>query len=418
MSNQKNTTPVENAPEKAMTKYDRKMQARREAELRDKKQSAITKAVAIVVLALIIVVAIAVPVVKRVSAGKEYVRIGNHSINQIEYDFYYGYSVNTFLYTYSAILPYMGLDTTADFSTQMFDENTTWKQYFNQLTLNNIKQYLALSDDAAANNYTFDVDADYDAFYASMKESADEEGISLKKYLKNVFGGYASKSTLKDAVTTFITAQSYYTHLYEENTPSAEEITAHYNENKKNYDTVDYRSFGIAADIAEGATEEETAAALAEASQTAENFATRVRGGEDFKTLCAEYATEDAKENYTGDKDSSLKEDATYTSTSSVYNDWLFDEARAAGEVTVLEDTENDMYYIVTFLAREYDAETQNAVISDELAGNATSEYVSGLMGNYKIEEINRKIDLPVTPSSDSTESTDNADSSSETTAE
>ncbi len=148
MGNQKNQTPADKTAEKKMTKYDLKMQARKEAEAREKRQSMITRITALIVLVLVVIVAVAVPLTKRISAKGEYIRIGDHSLSKIDYDFYYGYSVNSYLAQYSYILPYMGLDTTKSFDSQQFDDTTTWQQYFDQMTATNIRQYLALSDDA------------------------------------------------------------------------------------------------------------------------------------------------------------------------------------------------------------------------------------------------------------------------------
>ncbi len=60
MGNQKNQTPADKTAEKKMTKYDLKMQARKEAEAREKRQSMITRITALIVLVLVVIVAVAV----------------------------------------------------------------------------------------------------------------------------------------------------------------------------------------------------------------------------------------------------------------------------------------------------------------------------------------------------------------------
>ena len=71
MGNQKNQTPADKTAEKKMTKYDLKMQARKEAEAREKRQSMITRITALIVLVLVVIVAVAVPLTKRISAKGE-----------------------------------------------------------------------------------------------------------------------------------------------------------------------------------------------------------------------------------------------------------------------------------------------------------------------------------------------------------
>lgn len=411
MSNANNKKPVtQENTEKKMTKYDRKMQARKEAELKEKKRSLITKICVIAAAAVIILVAVLTPVVKKQNAKKEYIRIGNHSVNQIDFNFYYGYTVNTFLNTYASILPYMGLDTTASFASQMFSETLTWENYFKQMTASNIRQYFALADDAAAKGYEYDVTEDYNEFYKNMSEAASEDNISLKTYLKNAFGSYATKASIEDSVKTFLTAQSYYTYLLEQNTPSDEEIAEYYEENKNSYDTVSYRVFGIAADAAEDASDEEKAAALVTAKEKAEKFAERYAAGEIFPELCLEYATEKNIDTYK-DETASLKENVSYSATSSVYRDWLFAAERTEGNVTVLTDDTNNISYVVAFLSREC-ADTVNDTISDTLASKAAQEYVSELTQNYTITDEKNNLHLDLV--SDNNGEEDSADDSSE----
>ena len=179
MGNQKSQTPEEKTAEKKMTKYDRKMQARKEAQEREKRQNLITRITAIAVLMLIVIILVAVPLTKRISAKGEYIRIGDHSVSKIEYDFYYGYGVNSYLTQYAQILSLIGLDTTKSFASQNFDENTTWQQYFDQMTATNIRQYLALADDAKKTGFSYDVKEDYDDFYSQMTEAATAQSITL-----------------------------------------------------------------------------------------------------------------------------------------------------------------------------------------------------------------------------------------------
>lgn len=417
--NDKNQVTQENT-EKVMTKYDRKMQARKEAEHREKvrsRQTLIAVAAAVILIAIITIV---VPVTKNINAKKEYIKVGTHSVNKIEYDFYYGYTVNTFLNNYAAILSYMNLDTTLPFSQQQFNDELTWEDYFNQMTASNIRQYFALADDAKTTGYEYDAAADYDEFYTNMESAANEDNMSLKRYLKAAFGDYATKSALKNSIETFLTAQSYYTNLIELNTPSEDEITAHYNENKNDYDTVDYNIFSIAADAGEDASEEEITAAMDAAKAAAEEFASRYTAGEAFSDLCKEYAAEKDAETYE-EEDASLRDAATYSNTAAAYRDWLFDAERTAGEVTTIEDSDTDTWYIIAFQTRET-PETVNDTISSALASDATQEYVTELIEDYEIIDEKNHLNLALvteptptpTPAPENTE--DVSDDSSDDT--
>ncbi len=408
MGNQKNQIPAESAAEKKMTKYDRKMQARKEAEAREKRQALITRVTAVIVLALIIVIAIAVPVTKRISAKGEYIRVGNHSLSKIDYDFYYGYGVNSYLSTYSYILPYLGLDTTKSFDSQSFDDTTTWQQYFDQMTVSNISQYLALCDDAEKSGFSYDISEDYDEFYSSLTAGATEQGVSLKSYLKSMFGTYATKSSLKDSVTTFLTAQAYYAHLLEENKPNEIEVSEYYTENKRDYDSVHFSVFDLQADIPEDATDEQKEAALAEAKTKADEFISRYQAGEDFLALCRAYATQAQAETYAAE-DASAYQTSTYANMHSAYRDWLFDEARTPDEITAIEDS--TAYHIVLFNLREK-PDTADDTISNTISSEKVRTYVSGLTeSGYDLNDEKNHLNLKDIAANDE-DNTDNEDNS------
>lgn len=390
MGNQKNHQPAAEAAEKKMTKYDMKMQARKEAEAREKRQNLITRITAVAVLALVIVIVIAVPLVKRTTAKGEYIRVGNHSVSKIDYDFYYGYGVNAYLSTYSYILPYLGLDTTKSFDSQNYDENTTWQQYFDQMTVSNIRQNLALCDDAEKSGFSYDVKEDYDAFYSGLDEAATAQNMSLKTYLKNMFGSYATKSSIRDCVTVSLTAQAYYTHLLEENKPAADEVEKRYTENKRDYDTVHFSSFDLQADIPEDATDEQKTAALAAAKEKADKFISRYQAGEDFLTLCREYATEEQAEKYEAE-DASAYQSSTYANMHSSYRDWLFDESRKENEITAIEDS--TAYHIVLFNLREK-PDTVDETISDTIASEKVRAYVNEISEGYELNDAKNHLNL------------------------
>ncbi len=411
MGNQKNQTPANGTAEKKMTKYDLKMQARKEAEARDKRQRLITRVTAIAVLVLIIIVAVAVPLTKRISAKGEYIRIGDHSLSKIDYDFYYGYSVNSYLAQYSYILPYMGLDTTKSFDSQYFDDTTTWQQYFDQMTATNIRQYLALCDDAKKTGFTYDVDEDYNSFYTDMTEASTTQGVSLKTYLKNMFGSYATKSSLKDCVTNFLTAQAYYSHILEDNKPTPSEINERYDENKRDYDNIHFSLFDLQADIPEDATDEQKQEAMAAAKVKADEFITRYQAGEDFLTLCRAYATAEQSEKYEAE-DASAYQSSTYANMHSSYRDWLFDETRKENEITAIED--DSAYHIVLFNLREK-PDTVDDDISSIISSEKARTYLNGLIENYTLSDPKDHLNLKALETADNTDG-ENGDSGEEGT--
>ena len=368
-----------------MTNYDRKLQARREAEAKEKKQNIMTGIIAAAIVVCIIAVLIVAPIMKKKAVYDTHVIVGEHEVSLMEYNYYYASTVNQFLNMYSSVLPYLGLDTSTSFAAQQYTEDLTWQDFFEHMTRGLIVETKTLVDAANANNFSYDVAADYAYYTASITSAAQTEGISEKQYYESFYGDYATKEALQPIMEEYLFGQAYYNSLLESNAPTDEEITAYYEENKKDYDTVDYRIFTISADVAEDADEATVTAAMDAAKVKADAMAERVKAGEDFAELCREYAPEDKKESY-ADDNASLKEDFSYTSSNTLCNDWLFDEERAVNDVTVTANIASNSYYVVTFLGRTFD-EAKREDISSTLASEAVATQLEVLVKDYVIKD-------------------------------
>ena len=410
-----------NAPEvkeeqKIQTKYDRKMAERKAQEKKDKRDEKIFKIVSSVigiVLVLAIVIGIGSTIVKKqVAVNGTYIQVGDRDVSRLEYDFYYNVCVGNYLSTYGSLVSYMGLDTTRDFDEQPYDENLTWKDMFDQMTVQQMAQTFALIDDAKANGFEYDDTADLEERMTSFKSAADSAGVTEAEFFKSTFGQYATKSNLTPFIKDGILSVAYYNYLDEQNAPSAEEIANYYNENPLNYDKVDYRSFLFTADIAEDASEEDISKAMTEIKEKADAFKEARINGSDFEQLCMDNASEEAKANYEDEEtEYCLSEGQRHSYTPSAIADWLYDDARKANDIEVIEDTDNHRCYVVEFVNIYYDAEESDAEISDTLATNATTEYISGLMENYDIKDPKGNLNYLAV------QNADGADTSSETTA-
>ena len=123
--------------QKLQTRYDRKMEKRRKQKEKEEKEEKAAKIIGrilgiAIVAALVIIVGTSV--FSRVSAVKgTYIQVGDATISKLEYDYYYNSTVNSYITSYGSILPYMGLDTSADFDTQAYSDNLSWKDAFDQL---------------------------------------------------------------------------------------------------------------------------------------------------------------------------------------------------------------------------------------------------------------------------------------------
>lgn len=387
----KNNQPQTDSEKKIQTKYDRKMEERRKQEEIDKRNSKLMRIGAIVVC-VAIVAAIAVSIItpilsKRAATNDAYVTIGSHPVTKLEYDYFYNASVNNYVNTYGSMLAYVGLDATKDFDEQQYSEEMTWKDFFDQMTVDQIKQTKSLADDAAANNFTYDDTEEYADIMSGIASGAESEGLSLKDFYKSAYGEYATEKNMEPLIKEGLLASAYYKHLIEQNAPEEQEVRDYYAEHVQDYDRVDYRSFTIAADIAEGATDEDIDKAMMDAKNKADAMMEARQDGADFKELCLENATEENKADYEDtETDASLREGAYYSSTASAIADWLYEDGRAEGDITVIEDMTSHQYYVVEFINRYYD-ETDDENISNTIASERAMEYLDQLMENYNVTD-------------------------------
>lgn len=387
----KNNKPQAENEQKVQTRYDRKMEERRKKEAKDKRDERLMRIGAIIVcfgIVAAIAASVTISVLNKNAAVKNtYVTVGSHSLTKLEYDYYYHTVSNNYVNTYGSILSYMGLDTSLPYDEQQYTDTMTWKDMFDQMAVEQIQQTKALVDKAAENSFTYDAAEDYAGLLSNISTSADTAGVTLSDFYKSTYGDYATESNMEPIIKEGLLAAAYYDELLTQNTPTDEEIDAYYAENVQSYDKVDYRSFVFKTDVAEDASEEDTASAMADLSRKANGMREEREGGADFKELCLKNAAEDDKAGYEdAQTDASLSEGVYYSAAPGAISEWLYEEGRAEGDITVIEDEANHQYYVVEFINRYYD-EADDTNISNTIAGNRTTEYIAELVKDYTVTD-------------------------------
>lgn len=388
----KNMPEAKTEEKKIQTKYDRKMEARKQQKIKEARQEKIAKITALAVCAVVVlaaVISIGSSIARKSAAlNGAYVKVDDHELTRLEYDYYYNSAVNNYLMTYSSLMPYMGLDTSADFDKQQYSEDMTWKDMFDEVTVEQIKQTRVMVKEAGDTGFAYDDTEDYNNFLNSIQSYADNAGVSVKEYYKQNFGEYATQKNIEPFVRENLLASAYYNHLLEENAATDEEVSAYYDEHKQDYDKVDYRSFIFSAELAGDADDAAISDAMKELEGKANAMMEARKAGEDFEALCAENASEDAKANYEdAESEYSLTEGRYYAGTSSVISEWLYEDGRKEGDITVLADETNHQYYVVEFVKRYFD-EADNENIANTIASQRTSEYVSGLVEKCQVTDV------------------------------
>lgn len=362
--------------EKVVTKYDRKVQRRKEEKAKEAKQKKITTAVAIVVAVALVAFIASFPIRTYIAQHETFVTINGEEITRVEFDYNYNNVVNDYVNQYGAYLGYFGLDVSQDFSTQMYDENLSWKDYFEEMTIENMRGTKAIKAEADAAGFQFDTAAEVADFKEALKEAAKTAGVSTNNYVKQLYGQYATLNNLSDFVAEAARNNAYYEQIADSMKPAEEDIENYYNENPDNYDSVDYYVMEFPAEItAEEPTEEDIEAAMNAACDLADAALDNVSS------------------------EGELMEGETYAEAAYAIADWLFDEARVAGDAEVIEDADSSTYYAVEFVNRYLDEtatanvraitlseDNSQAILDEWNAAGATEDGFAELCKKYTVD--------------------------------
>ena len=403
--NEKVTENKEQTEQKVMTKYDRKVQKRKEEKEKEKKEERISTAIGIVVLVALVCLVASFPIRTYLATHETYVVVNGEAVNKVEFDYQYNLTKNNYITQYGSYLTYFGLDTSKDLSTQMYSDTLTWQDYFEQNAVESLKQNKALMAEAKAAGFTYDTTDEYNTFKETIKTSAASAGISEKEYVRSIYGSYATMGRIEEYVKNDMVMNAYYQKLQEDNAPSDDEIQSYYEENKATYDSVDYRLTTIEADLPTEPTEladpvEATTAPDADTDGTATTDTTQDTAYQPSDAEIAK-AMEDAKvladdAEKTVAKDGEAHENEKKSSVNYLISDWLFDDARKAGDTTVITNDNSHCYYVVAFEKRYLD-ETPSADVrviiptEDKTGEEILEEWKNGAATEDSFAELCKK---------------------------
>ena len=404
--NEKVTENKEQTEQKVMTKYDRKVQKRKEEKEKEKKEERISTAIGIVVLVALVCLVASFPIRTYLATHETYVVVNGEAVNKVEFDYQYNLTKNNYITQYGSYLTYFGLDTSKDLSTQMYSDTLTWQDYFEQNAVESLKQNKALMAEAKAAGFTYDTTDEYNTFKETIKTSAASAGISEKEYVRSIYGSYATMGRIEEYVKNDMVMNAYYQKLQEDNAPSDDEIQSYYEENKATYDSVDYRLTTIEADLPTEPTEladpvEETAADTTgttdgtAATDSTQDTAYQPSNAEIAKAMeDAKVLADDAEQ--TVAKDGEAHENEKKSSVNYLISDWLFDDARKAGDTTVITNDNSHCYYAVAFEKRYLD-ETPSADVrviiptEDKTGEEILEEWKNGAATEDSFAELCKK---------------------------
>ena len=327
MSNNKKETE-----QKVMTKYDQKMQKRQEQKVKEAKSTKAEKWIGIIGALIVVCVLLSFPIISYMAANSTYITIGDEKITRVEFDYAYNKVLNDYLaseeYEY---MSYYGYDLTGDLSKEMFTDYLTWEDAFEEKAVIALAEKHAMIDMAAEEGYTFNTDNNYMQFEASMDYVASTADMTVDKYLRYSYGGYASKKRLEPFVREDLFIEAYYEHLTNKAEPTDEAINNYYETNKVSLDQVDYRVMTVTAEVSQESTAEEITSAVEAAEKMAANL---------LETI---------------DTESDLYENHGINDMDSAIADWLFSDERQPGDTTTIMDRTTYKCHAIKFENRHKD---------------------------------------------------------------
>ena len=405
MSKKEKVTETPEQEKKVVTRYDRRMQKRKEQEEKLQREHKITLGISVAILVAVIALIISFPIRTFIAVNQEFVKIGGEKITKVEFDYNYYTAINTFYAQNGAYLSYFGLDLSSDLSQQMYSSTLTWEDFFQKTTAENIRTSKAVMKAAKAEGFEYDTTEEYAKFQENIREQAASSSVSTDNYLKSLYGSYATMGRIEKYVKDGLYMSAYLSHVREEKQPGEADILAYYEENKDSYDSVDYRVVQIDAELPTEPTE--LADPQPEETEDAEDSSEAGTEGEgedeepyqpsDAEIEAAmEAAHEKAVEaEKTIETDAELVENTTRSNLNYNYSSWLFDAERTEGETTVIEDSTNHAYYVVQFVKRYRDdtpTATFRAIITDETPGETIlDEWTSGAATEESFIELVHK---------------------------
>lgn len=315
------------------------------------------------------------------------VKSDSYTVSGTMLSYFFNSQYSSFMTTYGAYASYFGLDTTKSLKSQecsMLEEGGTWYDYFMNSATSYVKELLTCCEYAKANGIELDDEdmADIDEAIEAMNEAAFENNYSLSGYITAMYGSGVKEKDLRAAMELVLLANKAAVDANDKYTAALteDEIKAYFDEHPENFLAADYMftsydatmatvdkddyendiEYESAVEAAKKTYEEAKAEALAKAKayEKLDGFQafldkfsaelTEKYDGyyDDDETLTDEEREAKELNMINTDKQAANVEDYAYQDPTAEDSDelakWLFADGRAAGDIIVIEDEDED----------------------------------------------------------------------------
>ncbi|MBQ7875012.1 MAG: peptidyl-prolyl cis-trans isomerase [Oscillospiraceae bacterium] len=297
------------------------------AEKAKKKKAKYTLAKVIVIFCAVLCVVLTIFEMGLTYRTMKAVEVDGTEYSVAEYNWLYTNSVyevyNSFYQTYGDLAVYF-FNPQNPLDEQDYSEEQTWADYIKEYTDNAIVEMTALYNAGQENGYEMDEEyyTTIETEWETLESTASAYGYSAGDYVELNYGLGVNEKVFRKMYERYLYAISYAQDYTEKQEISSDEIDAYYAENAEDFDTVTFKYYFVDGSVEEEGDDAELA------MKQAENTATAILNGEE-EVEFTEYS-------------------ATHGELSELYADWLFDDARVAGDKDIFEDETG--YYVIEFV--------------------------------------------------------------------
>ncbi len=273
-----------------------------------------------------------------------------------------------------------------------YGEHPTWADYFEQESLKEANSSTMIYKKAVEEGYklTKAEQKELDEFLESLQKNADDDGYSLDAYLRTNYGRGMSPSLLKKIYSKQTIVNRYKEDKQAELAKAItdEEIEKEFNENSKDYTTVDIRNFSFTNKYAgeEKVSKEDVKKENDSLKKKAQAFLESVNLSNFTQMAYDATDDKDTKEQMKDDSSYTSMNDTNYTAihdyVSKEAADWAFDSDRKSGDKQVFAVKEDNgavnyhVYVMENVLQRDnqYPVNVRQILfmVADDSASDAT----------------------------------------------
>lgn len=295
-------------------------------------------------------------------------KVGNQKVSVAKYNYYY---MDNYLNIYNTASQYeqyygagsgktyTGYDISAAPADQAYTgeiegvENPTWADALDYSAKNSVHSYVAYAQLAkqAGVTLTDEQKAEIDEGIETIKSHADEADYSLNRFIARYYGKGCDEKLLREILEERYLAGNFAQAKQDEISKSVtdEQIQEEFEKNKASYTTFDMATFTVDAvyETAEGASDEEVAAAKAAAMETAkaqaDAYLARITDAASVVKVAQEYKA-------TNKESSIILNDTTTSSLADEAASWVLSADRKVGDKGVFEDENGYVIVLLTSL--------------------------------------------------------------------